>query len=578
MREGESVKRRLLVICIMLTVLCAFPAYACAISAPVMNSAVAADDGSIDLVWKSMSSADKFYVYRATSKDGTYKKIGTAKQGSIGYQDKDVKKYKTYWYKVKAVSGSTKSKYSKPVGSYVDDGEMHNKNIKFKVAFSRGTETLNSRCNFCTDDASIVITFMYKGKVSNDFTVSCDKAAVSVKKLGSGKVKVTPKETANVVLTFKHNKDKGTLRWEVEKNSHGDATLIDSERDHSPKGAIYPERRKTVMAVKCYGNSISNFTASSSNKRIATVSKSGSKITITNKHAGICKIRIKYNGHTTSFKWVVRRGAATSPVDIVEGVSCSTKVSKSKVKAGIRKLNDCEYSKSEIASIAKNKTYKTAASKISSLQDMNNYLMARKYGTGKLRGDSIKTESDNKIWFWVYEPQVFWKSNRAHCGGTATYVNGLLGNDYDSQGYIFNSYNNDGHVFNYIKIDGLYYFIDYSNFRYGDGAKDNCKDYILYVTDSFKDFFKYYTTCVCKNWDNPSREDYLIRMIIYERDGKAMYPDGCEIGKYQDTSWGSTVSNLFPVEMKSKVKYLYVRNGFTVDYADCGEEPDRSSR
>ncbi len=55
--------------------------------------------------WKKVDGATKYTVYRATSKNGKYKKVGTAKGGS--YTDKTVKKSKKYFYKVVA-NGSKK--------------------------------------------------------------------------------------------------------------------------------------------------------------------------------------------------------------------------------------------------------------------------------------------------------------------------------------------------------------------------------------------------------------------------------------------------------------------------------------
>ncbi|MBR4020755.1 MAG: hypothetical protein IKI99_05525 [Firmicutes bacterium] len=64
--------------------------------------------------WTYNSSAKKYVLYRATKKDGTYKKILTTTK--TYYTDKKAKKDKTYYYKVKAVykTGSKmNSNYSK---------------------------------------------------------------------------------------------------------------------------------------------------------------------------------------------------------------------------------------------------------------------------------------------------------------------------------------------------------------------------------------------------------------------------------------------------------------------------------
>ena len=52
------------------------------------------------MTWKKVDGATKYTVYRATSKNGKYKQIGTTKGSS--YTDKTVKKGKKYFYKVVA--------------------------------------------------------------------------------------------------------------------------------------------------------------------------------------------------------------------------------------------------------------------------------------------------------------------------------------------------------------------------------------------------------------------------------------------------------------------------------------------
>lgn len=59
---------------------------------------------SVKLSWKKCSGAVSYTVYRATKKNGTYKKIKTVKKTT--YTDKKLKKKKTYYYKIVANAGS----------------------------------------------------------------------------------------------------------------------------------------------------------------------------------------------------------------------------------------------------------------------------------------------------------------------------------------------------------------------------------------------------------------------------------------------------------------------------------------
>ena len=63
--------------------------------------------GDPKLEWKKISGAKEYKIYRATSKNGTYKAIKTTSKTS--YTDKSVKAGKTYYYKVVAVYKSSKA-------------------------------------------------------------------------------------------------------------------------------------------------------------------------------------------------------------------------------------------------------------------------------------------------------------------------------------------------------------------------------------------------------------------------------------------------------------------------------------
>lgn len=55
------------------------------------------------LVWKKVSGASGYEIYRATSRNGNYRKVAAAKNGNItSCKDTKLKKGKTYYYKVRA--------------------------------------------------------------------------------------------------------------------------------------------------------------------------------------------------------------------------------------------------------------------------------------------------------------------------------------------------------------------------------------------------------------------------------------------------------------------------------------------
>ena len=80
------------------------------LSVPTKVKAKKKSNSKAKVSWKKVDGATKYTVYRATSKNGKYKQVGTAKGGS--YTDKTVKKGKKYFYKVVA-NGSKKLYNSK---------------------------------------------------------------------------------------------------------------------------------------------------------------------------------------------------------------------------------------------------------------------------------------------------------------------------------------------------------------------------------------------------------------------------------------------------------------------------------
>ena len=72
---------------------------------------------SISLTWKKVSGAQKYEIYRATSKNGEYKKIATTK--STNYKNTKLSKNKPYYYKIRAVQKISNKTYRSPYSSII---------------------------------------------------------------------------------------------------------------------------------------------------------------------------------------------------------------------------------------------------------------------------------------------------------------------------------------------------------------------------------------------------------------------------------------------------------------------------
>lgn len=74
-------------------------------AAPVVKGGNVSSTGYVKLTWNSVVGAEKYVVYRATSKNGTYKKMYTTTGTS--YTNTNAKAGTTYYYKVKALCAAT---------------------------------------------------------------------------------------------------------------------------------------------------------------------------------------------------------------------------------------------------------------------------------------------------------------------------------------------------------------------------------------------------------------------------------------------------------------------------------------
>lgn len=80
------------------------------ITTPVNVTAASRSYNSIKITWGKVTGAQKYEVYRSTSKSTGYTKIGTTTSAS--YTDKNLDTNKKYYYKVNAVYGNYTSSYS----------------------------------------------------------------------------------------------------------------------------------------------------------------------------------------------------------------------------------------------------------------------------------------------------------------------------------------------------------------------------------------------------------------------------------------------------------------------------------
>lgn len=79
---------------------------------PVIKTIKNVDNLEIKLTWGKVTGAQKYYIYRATSKNGTYRRIASVSKSKTSYTDATIKNRTTYYYKVKAIASTTRNNSS----------------------------------------------------------------------------------------------------------------------------------------------------------------------------------------------------------------------------------------------------------------------------------------------------------------------------------------------------------------------------------------------------------------------------------------------------------------------------------
>lgn len=136
---------------------------------------------TVTLSWKKAKRAKKYQIYRATSKNGKYKKIKTTKKRS--YKNTGLTTGKMYFYKVRSVNGKKKSKFKKvaatPLGtpvckssSLITENKIRTNGLKGASGYDvyRSTSSgsgftyIGSTSSLAFDDwsASVGTTYYYK--------------------------------------------------------------------------------------------------------------------------------------------------------------------------------------------------------------------------------------------------------------------------------------------------------------------------------------------------------------------------------------------------------------------------------
>ena len=114
MYTKRNLAQRLIALVLMLTLMCGvlLPAQAAGFTSkkPTIKATSTYKNGKVVLKWSKVSGATKYEIYRSTKKASGYKKFATSTSTTLSKATTGA-----YYYKVRALKGKNKSKFSAPM-------------------------------------------------------------------------------------------------------------------------------------------------------------------------------------------------------------------------------------------------------------------------------------------------------------------------------------------------------------------------------------------------------------------------------------------------------------------------------
>ncbi len=163
---------------------------ASALKAP-QNVVVTAGKTTAKISWDKVAKAKGYEVYAKVA-DGKYKKVKTIKKGStVSFTQKELKKNKTYTYKVRSVSGKDRSSFSSIVSMRTTAGKLANvKSLKLSSSAAElhveGSKTVKATLSPSKNLVSDKVKW-----TSSDKNVATVSSAGKITAVGEGSCSIT---------------------------------------------------------------------------------------------------------------------------------------------------------------------------------------------------------------------------------------------------------------------------------------------------------------------------------------------------------------------------------------------------
>lgn len=193
-------------------------------------TASSAGGKKITLTWSAANGATSYQIYRSTSKNKGYSKIGTTTE--LSFSNSKLKNGTTYYYRVYAVAGKVKSDYTQI--SYVNPS---------KIYLSSSTLSLEAG-----EKATLTATF--KPSSISDSTVTWSSADTSIATVSKKGVVTALASGVTTITATAVNGITATCEVSVDQEETGIVVVLDPGHGGSDPGAVSGSLRESDLNLK----------------------------------------------------------------------------------------------------------------------------------------------------------------------------------------------------------------------------------------------------------------------------------------------------------------------------------------
>lgn len=216
-----------------------------------------------------------------------------------------------------------------------------------------------------------------------------------------------------------------------------------------------------------------------------------------------------------------------------------------------QELGSSRYTREEIRQmIDSGLTLEEWAEKLTNLYEVQ--LLIQEAGI-EFTGGDIKARIDGILWHFNDSPEVVFRQRHGTCGSGSSFINYLLRDDYEEQGYLQQANNAGGHIFNYFRSGDRYYVYDWTKIEVGS--------FDVMIADSLEAFGEAYI----RAGHTIEGGQPILLLYSYPYDGNHR-PQGDGVRTYT----GHPSMTVVPAEIENAVSVLFVESEqFAPVFTEC---------